>query len=333
MRAYRFWYLSIMAKTHDPFPTQLVANLRLKDLFFLQRIGDLNSLSKAAVEFGVTQPAASRWLRGLESLLRAHLFVRDRMKGMTPTPLGELVVERCRALLSDVSSLDHDVEALKAGRGGRIHLGAIPYVPARLLERLVSELITKHAMTVTVVEAATEPLLEGLRMQRLHAVIGRCSALAADAQLKQEVLFRQKASLLVSSNVAIKGDAGRRLSAFAGFKWISPPDDSPTWHAIVAAATAAREALPRPTLETASTKLVHALVRANDDVVGILPADVAAELEKLGGVRALPFPAAFSMPPVGLIAQARQWNQTQVKTVRTVLRRLVAAPASIPDLA
>ena len=62
---------------------------------------DLDSPAQGIVhvigpEQGLTQPAASRWLRETEQLFRAHLFTRDRMTGMTPTPLGELVLEHGR---------------------------------------------------------------------------------------------------------------------------------------------------------------------------------------------------------------------------------------------
>lgn len=316
--------VSSMEDRSAAFTEELLRGLRLKDLLFVQRIAEHNSLSAAAAEFGLTQPAASRWLRDLEQLFRAHLFARDRMVGMTPTPLGELVVERGRALLSDVSLLSAEIEAYRAGRGGRLQLGVIPYVSARLLEKLVSTLVGEYAMTVSVVEAATEPLMEGLRMQRLHAVIGRCPTQPLAAGLRQEVLFTQKACLLVHARSDIGGARQVKLSSLAGFRWIVPPTDSPSWQAIVAAYTAAKETPPHPVVETASTKLVHALVATSVDMVAVLPLEIGADLEKLGGVRVVPFPTAFKMPPVGLIAQARQWDLSHVAALRKTLRSLLA---------
>ena len=69
-----------------------------------------------------------------------------------------------------------------------------------------------------------------------------------------------------------------------------PPVDSPSWQAVVHAFAQARTALPRPVVETASTKVVHELVAANADMVGVLPADVGHDLEKRGGVTAIRFP-------------------------------------------
>ncbi|HVZ46888.1 MAG TPA: LysR family transcriptional regulator [Ramlibacter sp.] len=303
------------------FARALVKDLRMKDLLFVQKIADARSLSAAAGEFGLTQPAASRWLRDLEQLFAGHLFTRDRVAGMTPTPVGELVVERGRALVADVASLSSEIRAHRAGRGGRLQLGVIPYVSTHLLERLVSTLVGEHAMTVSVIEGATAPLLEGLRMQHLHAVIGRCAARPAPSGLRQEMLFTQSACLLVHAKSGIR-EQRAKLSNHPRMRWVVPPLDSPTWQAIVAVYGNAKMAPPTPAVETASTKAVHALVAANVDMVAVLPLDIGRDLEQLGGVRVVAFSSAFKMPPVGLIAQARQWNFSNVAALRNVLRSL-----------
>lgn len=306
------------------FADQLIRELGLRDLLFVQRIAERKSLSMAAAEFSLTQPAASRWLRELEQLFRAHLFTRDRMVGMTPTPLGELVVQRGRALLADVSMLSSEIEAHRAGRGAHLQLGVIPYVSTELLEGLVSCLVSDYAMSVSVVEAATEPLMEGLRMQRLHAVMCRCSIQRLPDDLRQEVLFTQQACLLVHASVDISSDRVMDLSSFSGFRWVVPPNDSPSWHAIVVAFSIAKVTPPLPVLETASTKLVHALVAKNLDMIAVLPLDIGRDLEKLGGVRVLSFPAEFQMPSVGLVARARQWDQSHIWALRKALRTFAA---------
>jgi DNA-binding transcriptional LysR family regulator len=303
----------------------LTTRLRMKDLTFLRSIADLKSLSAAANAEGLTQPAASRWLREVEQLFRAHLFTRDRMVGMTPTPLGALVLERARALLADVSTLALEIEAHREGRGGHLRLGVIPYVSARLLERLVSSLFDQHAMTVSLVEAATEPLMESLGLEQLHAVIGRFTPRTPRPGLRQEELFTQKACLLVHEGNSVRRKRQAKLSDFAHLRWVLPPRDSPSWAAIAAAFATAKQPPPATALETASTKLVHAMVQVNADIAAVLPEDIGADLERLGGVVSLPFPAPFHLPPVGLIAHQRQWNQSHMMALRNSLRGLLVA--------
>jgi DNA-binding transcriptional LysR family regulator len=303
---------------------QLVAELRLKDLRFVHRIAELKSLSMAASELGLTQPAASRWLRELEGLFKGHLFTRDRRAGMTATPLGTLVVQRARAIVADVGSLAAEIDAHRSGLGGHLRLGVIPYVSSRLLGELLSTLLAKFRVTTSVVESATAPLIEALRLQQLDAVIGRCSLHGAPAEFRQQVLFTQQACLLVNSAYRV-GSRSLDLEGMSKLRWVLPPENSPTREAITQACVKARIAPLVAVIETASTKVVHALIRSHQDIAGLMPLDIGMDLEKLGGVRVMPFPATFKMPPVGLIAHARHWEYSNVRILRTVLRNQIAS--------
>ena len=55
----------------------------------------------------------------------------------------------------------------------------------------------------------------------------------------------------------------------------------------------------------------------------IVPSDAGHDIERLGGVRRLPFPVPLNMPPVGLIAAARHRDTPVVRNLRNTLRELV----------
>ena len=162
----------------------------------LLAIHEHKSITSAARQLGFTQPAASRALRDMEQLLRVHLFERDRTKGMSLTVAGELVLARARALLADYRSMTMELDAHRAGTGGHLRLGVIPFVSGQLIENLITELIgPKIRMSVSLTEASTTQLLEDLRMQKLDVVIGRCSTDPIPAGLTQENLVSARGLL------------------------------------------------------------------------------------------------------------------------------------------
>ncbi len=308
------------------FRDALLSRLRLKDLRFLLSISSNRSLTAAADEFGLTQPAASRWLKDIEQMFRAHLFDRDRMVGMTTTALGALVVARARALVSDVDALSSAVESLRSGTGGHLRLGVIPFVSTLLMERLVSHLVgDKYRMTVSITEGATEPLLEALRMERVDAVIGRSSNEPISTDLSQEVLFNQQGCLIVNPENPILAHSDVKLMHLGNCRWLLPPKGSPTRAAINAAFVAAKLLPPRAQVETSSTRLIHALVSTKPDMIGVAPAEIGADLERLGGIRSLRFPATFKMPPVSLVFHLRHCESPQIQHLRQTLREIIAA--------
>lgn len=285
------------------------------------------SLTAAAVELGLTQPAASRALRDIEQLLRVHLFDRDRAKGMTLTGAGELVLGRARALLADYRSLAAELDAYRAGTGGRLRLGVIPFVSGPLIEGLIAELTGKrHRMSVTVTEAPTTTLVDGLRLQHLDAVIGRCSTAPLPPGLVQEPLLRQGGCLLLHPRNPLVRSKRIRLADLGEFAWLLPPDGTPTRAAINAVFAKAMLAPLVATVEASSTKIIHLTLRGNPRMLSIVPSDTGHDIQRLGGVRRLPFPVPLDMPPVGLISAARHRDAPVVRNLRITLREIVREP-------
>ena len=76
-------------------------------------------------------------------------------------------------------------------------------------------------------------------------------------------------------------------------------------------------------VEAGSTKIIHLLIGANTRMLGVVPSDVGHDIERLGGVRHLPFPVSLSMPPVGLVFATRPRDTPVVRNVRAGVRELL----------
>jgi len=302
----------------------LITKLRLRDMELLLAIHEHKSITAAATELGYTQPAASRALRDIEQLLRVHLFERDRAKGMSLTPAGELVMTRARALLADYRSLASELDAYRTGVGGHLRLGIIPFVSAPLIESLMTDLTgPRLRMSVTVTEGPTTSLVDELRLEKLDAVIGRCTSAPLPSGLQQETLLRQEGCLVAHAHHPVVRKPRLKLADLADFTWLLPPAGTPTHAAINA--VIAKAALPAPvaTVEASSTKVIHLTLRANPRMLSIVPSDAGQDIEKLGGVRRLPFPVPLHMPSIGLISATRHRDTPLVRNLRDILREIV----------
>ena len=302
----------------------VVTRLRPRDMELVLAVHAHKSITAAAVELGLTQPAASRALRDIEQLLRVHLFDRDRAKGMSLTGAGELVLARARALLADYRSLTSELDAYREGTGGHLRLGIIPFVSGPLIESLIAELTgERQRMSVTVTEAPTTTLLEELRLQNLDAAIGRCSTAPLPPGLAQEPLIRQDGCLLVHPQNPLVRRERIRLADLCAFAWLLPPEGTPTRAAINAVFAKAMLAPPVATVEASSTRIIHLTLRVNPRMLSIVPSDAGHDIQTLGGVRRLPFPVPLDMPPVGLISAARHRDTPVVRNLRSTLREIV----------
>jgi DNA-binding transcriptional LysR family regulator len=103
-------------------------NLELRHLKVVCAIAETGSVTKAASQLGLAQPALTAQLQRIERTLGGPLFERDR-RGARPTALGELVLSRARVLLPAMKGLQDEAARL-AGAGGaetmsRYRIGAI----------------------------------------------------------------------------------------------------------------------------------------------------------------------------------------------------------------
>jgi hypothetical protein len=57
-------------------------------------------------------------------------------------------------------------------------------------------------------------------------------------------------------------------------------------------------------------------------MLGIVPSDAGHDIERLGGVRRLPFPVPLDLPPVGVISALRHRDTPIVRNLRSTLREI-----------
>ncbi|MFI5783710.1 LysR family transcriptional regulator [Nocardia sp. NPDC051570] len=100
--------------------------LEVRHLRMLCAIAEHGSLTKAAAALGMLQPALTRQLQRLEQGLGGPLFTRSG-NGSVPTPLGEHVLSRARAVLPALDGLNSDAlrEAAGCEHPSRIRYGAV----------------------------------------------------------------------------------------------------------------------------------------------------------------------------------------------------------------
>ncbi len=110
--------------------------------FFLSVV-ELGSLSKAARRHGVSQPAVSARVRGLERRLGIPLLIRAST-GCGPTPDGLIIARSAEAVLAAAESLDRTAASLRAQHRSSVRLAASLTVAEHLLPQWLYRLRASH---------------------------------------------------------------------------------------------------------------------------------------------------------------------------------------------
>ncbi|MDE9365772.1 LysR family transcriptional regulator [Luteipulveratus sp. YIM 133132] len=135
--------------------------IELRHLKLVQAVGELGSVSKAAAALSTTQPAATRQLRRIEDSLGSPLFERSA-EGMTPTPVGEMVMARAHTVLTAVETLCADAEQSTGSAPSIVTVGARTGTPLIAMAEYLDRALPA---TRVVLESET-------RMQTLVDMVG-----------------------------------------------------------------------------------------------------------------------------------------------------------------
>jgi DNA-binding transcriptional LysR family regulator len=118
-------------------------DVRVQDLRYFVAVAEELSFTRAAARLFVSQPALSKQIRQLETLLRAELFTRGHRQ-VALTAAGSALLPRARRLIAEWegaveevrSAATADQRVLTVGFHTRIGRGLVPAITATMQERL-----------------------------------------------------------------------------------------------------------------------------------------------------------------------------------------------------
>lgn len=129
----------------------------LRNFIYIAR---LQSLSRAAEELRIAQPALSRQIRKLESELGVKLL-RRHARGVELTPAGAIVLKRAESLIQTVRQIKEEVSTSNAQPTGHITVAVPPAAGGIIMPILIESMARDYrGISVRAVEAIGGPLQE-----------------------------------------------------------------------------------------------------------------------------------------------------------------------------
>lgn len=208
--------------TPQPLPATL-GRLRLRHLQLLDALERLGSLRRAAVELGIAQPAAVVLVNDLEHAFGVPLVVRAH-SGTTLTPAAHGVVARARVAIEEVAQA-RDAALRAASGGGRLRLGASPYLISALIPQLLVSLRAQLPGTIVDVREGTlDTLVEELAAGRLDALLGSAdrALLARAVDLEASFLGVEPMAIVAGKGHPLHGKPKATLDAVLAAPWVLP---------------------------------------------------------------------------------------------------------------
>ena len=157
-----------------------MVNIPTELLRTLISVVDLRSFTKAAQALGVTQPAVSAQIKRLQMLLGSEILDKSA-PGVTLTPMGEMVVNHARRLLSindhilGLATPQPPSQTIRIGVPGDFVSPHLPWTLAEFKTRWPD-------VRFTVRNGISEMLRDELRQGQLDLVIGLSATASIEAR-------------------------------------------------------------------------------------------------------------------------------------------------------
>ncbi len=148
--------------------------IEMRDLETFVAVAETGSFTAAGQRLLLTQPTVSARIASIEAALDTKLLDRGPGK-VRPTPAGEVLLPRARALLKDREEAIKAVEDFLGRLGGTLKIGASSIPGSYLLPRILAEIRAAYpALRISLAVEDTDRTLEALRRGDVElAVVGR----------------------------------------------------------------------------------------------------------------------------------------------------------------
>lgn len=164
--------------------------LDARRLQVLRAVIDAGSITAASKVLGYTPSAVSQSVAALEREAKIPLFEKSG-RGIRPTEAGIVLAEHASAVIKELDRAEGALEALRAGRTGRLRLAAFATAGASLVPAAVARFKEMHpGIELDLAMAETDEALAALRSGHIDlAVVGQPDEAGAGVQdLKYEHL-------------------------------------------------------------------------------------------------------------------------------------------------
>jgi DNA-binding transcriptional LysR family regulator len=297
--------------SHDPAgpptrPGKLLPTGRLKmsHLRMIVALEELEMVSAAAAAMNISQPAASRMIAEMESLLNAQLCER-LSRGVRLTPLGLSLARHARSVLLQLMQAEQEITDMRTGRSGSVALGAVTAPAIDLAAPAISKIRSIFPRIELNLKIDTsDALARELLASRLDFVIARVPDELDPMLFDCLTIGVEEACLVVRADHPLLGHGPVQLSQLNTYDWVMQPRGTPLRRTVENMFLTRNLALPRRLSNTSSLTLTMILVAKSDAI-----APVSVEAAKFfamqrgasGAIEILPTDFSIVVQPYSLI--------------------------------
>ena len=294
--------------------------LQTRRLYHFLAIANSGSITQAAEQIGVTQPALTRSLKQLENELNVMLVER-KPGGIELTPEGKILARRVKLMNLEYQHALAEISEWSRGVRGRLNIAAGPTWICWILPPVIAEFQQAYPdIRVSLTGGGFESQMERLLSGDVDAVCGTLD-FPAHAELVKEPLTRLRHTIIARMGHPLASEEMVTPTDIARFSWVILSDDHVSSGRIGAYFVANGLEPPRVVVETNAFGALF-LVRSSDLLTTF--ASAAGPVLKELSLTTIRHPGTFWDFEAGLTRLKTTRPSAALNAFRTILRSHLA---------
>lgn len=201
--------------------------LELQSLRLIRAIADAGSLTAAAKELGLSQPAVSQQIRKVETRLGVSVVERVGRR-VRLTDAGQVLARYSVTINTALAAAAEEIADISGMKSGRVRLAAFPTASSTIVPRLLSYMTQSHpGIRLTYVEAEPADGVEAVLRGSVDIAItstyrGGSHVAELPGGLQETALWSDEMLVVLPAEHALAAEGAElKLSSFSSEKWIA----------------------------------------------------------------------------------------------------------------
>lgn len=244
--------------------------LKFKHLVLLETLSRTKNMHIAAEQMNLSQPAVSKMLKEIESLLGFTVFERQP-RSMPVTALGSHVVIYAQKVLNDAKGFVEEMEILRQGGHGYLKVGGIFAATAVVIPNSIIEIKKRWPLlSIDVVEQTSDHLMEMLNERTLDLAVGRFTNHTQSQFFDFEPLGPEPFCIVVNKEHPCSNQEYCNVEELLEWPWVLYPKGTPIRERMEKAFIRANVKIPLNTVNTMSMQTFLQILKGAP-MVAMLP--------------------------------------------------------------
>lgn len=302
--------------------------MNLRHFSYLAAAIELGSLSRAAAQLGVSQPAMSKGIAALESQLEVTLLKRSN-RGVTATAAGLKAARQGMGIVAQTREIADAIDQpARRANANSVRVGCGPSEATRLLPMALAALHSRHpAMKVTVLYGLNEDLMPLVKRGDVDFALSSVPRTASDPALQHDLLHQDSAAIVASPNHPAARLAQVQARTLQQYPWVLARRHELERRALDDLFFSAGIKPPDATIETTSAVLMKAAVMQGD-YLSFLPRELIHWEEKAGLLVCITVDSPLWQRQVGITRRIKSRTRRAARLLSEELARCAIELAS-----